>query len=987
MAIDNFSLTLKPFIIKTVFILLISICCYCNISRAQSYLQLNSFTTNEGLASNHVYDIAEDNKGFLWTATDNGISRFDGKYFKNFSVKDGLPSNDVLQVAIENDGTVWVNCYKQPPAYFDEANNKFIPITNNDTINEISKTLLFVTKMPNGGLRFYNRIGSGIFLQKKLVACAFSFKKISTALILIEDNEELYLSGYTASENDKIYFRKFFILKHDKIIDSNWITLDKWQGLAPTVNNNQLYFFLNDNIIHKVSNLQTNPVHYTIDSTIVPEAIQGYKFSDKHLCIIGKKGHLFIFDKKSLALQYTMQLKQATNSAYVDRQNNLWIATLDKGLLYFNNNGINCLSIPPTLLNKNFLSIDASDKGQLFAGNYYGEVLQANGSYFKKHDISNNYKANWLRKTICLGQKVITIQDEGVNIDFNKSITIYNKSFGFNQPTSVKTAISLNDSIIILGTIDGLTQLNINTLASKALKSVPDRVLSLAEASDEIIYYIGPNGLYKYDYRADSSFYIPIKNQLPGEKPDMVAIAPDGKLWISTTAGSLLVLQNEKILAVIPNNTGLPENITCMLPLKNEIWAGSKSGLSIIEYSNANKPFNYTIWNVSKVDGLPSNTVNDLTYYNDTVYAATENGIASIPVNYKHSEFEVGPQLISVKINQKSTAIALNYQLKSNQNNISLEFAGVELTGHFKTLMYAIDDETNFTNLTGNTLNLQLSSGKHIVYVKAMDINNKESKTVLKIHFYVNTPFYKTTWFWLLVTATVLALFFWLYNRRKINKQQTAFRQQLALEQQRNKITADLHDDIGSSLSSLQVNSAVANQLIDKDTKQAKQVLDKIENQSKDLADKIGDIIWSMKPGKDEFMTMSSRIKNFANDMLGSTDMDYEVKIDAAADIDIKDITVRKNIVLITKEAINNAVKYSKANYIFIQLKKDLSAGAEKGQFVLNIKDNGIGFITNGTNGNGIANMKKRAAEINATFSIGNAPGKGTSVLVLIPVP
>ncbi|MDD5152106.1 MAG: two-component regulator propeller domain-containing protein, partial [Flavobacterium sp.] len=95
---------------------------------AQSYNKISTFSTNEGLPSNHIYDIVEDNNGFLWIATNNGIARFDGKYFYNYTVKNGLPSNDVLQVIKEKNGTIWVNCYNEVPSYFDEINNQFVSI-------------------------------------------------------------------------------------------------------------------------------------------------------------------------------------------------------------------------------------------------------------------------------------------------------------------------------------------------------------------------------------------------------------------------------------------------------------------------------------------------------------------------------------------------------------------------------------------------------------------------------------------------------------------------------------------------------------------------------------------------------------------------------------------------------------------------------------------------------------------------------------------
>ena len=102
------------------------ILCTCGIANAQRYTAINTFTTEQGLPSNHVYEAVQDSLGFLWLATDNGVSRFDGKYFTNFTVADGLPSNDVIQIKITADGTLWANSYRHVPTYFDYKANRFI---------------------------------------------------------------------------------------------------------------------------------------------------------------------------------------------------------------------------------------------------------------------------------------------------------------------------------------------------------------------------------------------------------------------------------------------------------------------------------------------------------------------------------------------------------------------------------------------------------------------------------------------------------------------------------------------------------------------------------------------------------------------------------------------------------------------------------------------------------------------------------------------
>jgi signal transduction histidine kinase len=94
----------------------------------------------------------------------------------------------------------------------------------------------------------------------------------------------------------------------------------------------------------------------------------------------------------------------------------------------------------------------------------------------------------------------------------------------------------------------------------------------------------------------------------------------------------------------------------------------------------------------------------------------------------------------------------------------------------------------------------------------------------------------------------------------------------------------------------------------------------------------------------------------------------------------IRDMTVRKNIVLITKEAINNAVKHSGASHISINL--DICDN----KLTLRVADNGKGYAPQKTTGNGLANMKKRAEETGGTFSVQSIPMQGTTIRAFIPV-
>jgi signal transduction histidine kinase len=313
--------------------------------------------------------------------------------------------------------------------------------------------------------------------------------------------------------------------------------------------------------------------------------------------------------------------------------------------------------------------------------------------------------------------------------------------------------------------------------------------------------------------------------------------------------------------------------------------------------------------------------------------------------------------------------------LAYHQNNITLNFAGVDLTGHFKKLQYSINSDTVWNNLVGSTLNIQLQSGSYKIQVRAIDVNNNISSKTLVIAISIATPFYLTTWFLLLIVALLTGLFVWFYTFKKLRKQKTKYEQQLAIEKERTRIIDDLHDDIGSSISSINMYSTITQQLVETDVPKAKTMLHKLSYQSQKLMENLSEIIWSMKTDNNQLMTLDTRIKTHISDVLGATEIQYIIDIEPTIDLFIHQIQVRKNIMLIIKEATNNITKYSKATNVHLALHK------KNNTIILTIKDDGIGLQNKATQGNGINNIKKRTQELNGTFTITSNANEGVEIV------
>ena len=215
---------------------------------------------------------------------------------------------------------------------------------------------------------------------------------------------------------------------------------------------------------------------------------------------------------------------------------------------------------------------------------------------------------------------------------------------------------------------------------------------------------------------------------------------------------------------------------------------------------------------------------------------------------------------------------------------------------------------------------------------------------------------------------------FILWNRKNI-------KQRLKEVEMRNQLSSDLHDDIGSSLSSILLLSNMAAQA-NGDKQLSENLLKKINSNTKEVIDRMGDIVWSMNPRFDEGESLRERIEYYVAGLKEASNIVVKLNIDSKIDQFHFTMELRKNIFLIIKEAINNALKYSCAT------KMQLDFITDDKNFMLSVKDDGKGFDKAVTvAGFGFETMINRARASSGVCEIVSSPGKGTIVKAAIPIP
>ena len=223
------------------------------------------------------------------------------------------------------------------------------------------------------------------------------------------------------------------------------------------------------------------------------------------------------------------------------------------------------------------------------------------------------------------------------------------------------------------------------------------------------------------------------------------------------------------------------------------------------------------------------------------------------------------------------------------------------------------------------------------------------------------------------LALTLVTGFTWL-NRFKLKKK---IQQQSEMLEIRNSISKNLHDEIGSTLTSINILSNVSQRALASNPQQAKEMLGKIAGQSKTVQEKMSDIVWAIRPENEKMESLVARVSEYASQTLESQDIELDIALeDELLDKELP-LQTRKELLLICKEAISNIAKHAGASRV------KLSFSRNRESLELKIKDNGK-WKGAGT-GTGTKSMKERAMHLGGDLSI-IPDGSGTLVHLSIPI-
>lgn len=505
---------------------------------------------------------------------------------------------------------------------------------------------------------------------------------------------------------------------------------------------------------------------------------------------------------------------------------------------------------------------------------------------------------------------------------------------------------------------------------------------AISENKNQEILIGTQNGFYKYNYTTNKfKRYI---NQ-PGNNSSIsdnnvrsFCIDNNEITWIGTNGGGLNRFDEiTQTFKSYKKENGLPDNsiYTILNDDSGNLWMGTNRG--ICRFTIADE----SCRNYSTKDGIQNNEFNTNAACKLSTGELVFGGISGFNIFHPDSlvisseipkivitQFKVGEEEKTIG----NETLNLNY----DENYLSFQFAALnffrnnenkyayKLEGLDKDWVYCGDRRfTNYANL---------SPGNYIFRVKAANYYGDWAKEGAALKISISTPWYST---WLFRTLVLLFLSALVYAGFRYQ-----LRQKLKLQDVRNRIASDLHDEIGSTLSSIALYSEVAHKIVKQKAPEVNSLLAQINESTIAMMEALGDIVWTINTRNDRFDNIINRMNAYAIERMEP--LNCKVKMETGENIFSTKLNMeqRKNVYLVFKEAVNNAAKYSGCKNLFITL------SASNRQFNMKVTDDGKGFDPlsfgdgRGEAGNGLQNMRKRARELNGNISINSTTKDGTNI-------
>jgi signal transduction histidine kinase len=933
---------------------------------AQQGSSFEYINTSNGLPSNYIFRVAEDENGFIWAGSDKGLLKYDGAKWQVFDTDNGLPGNYVNTVISDKHGGLWLGISEHAPVWFNIRTKTAYPIKLPDSINKKKFPQLSSDEAGILNMTFYKDASYTIF--KSFYSNPVNARFFETKKQYLSDNE-LEIQPPLPKKGIILSFNKNN--SHAAVID--------------TGSNGHLFIKLHNKDIYNFAG-DYDFINYTKDY------IAGYNFVLKK-----NAAGVTIFTEQKLFERNNKITGALQNGS------TLYFSKMGEGLCVIDSTGIVIKYTTSNGLSSNEINhmLKASD-GTLYFSTLGGGINIIKNSQRVKFDLSKT-PVNAVQ--YYKGSYYVQAKNTIAVINKNKMDRI------INLPKEILCFFIQNDKIYA-GSFDGLEQypLYSNNPPLEKIVRLTAGISSVVPYQNNLVAGTYGSGILVAGQLNKKKLIL----ELPFSNIEKILPLHNGFAATSLENGFFIFDSSFSNITHFTQQNGLLSNAVYHVhEYKDTLWIAGKKGITCITKNKVlkiysvtegfkNKKASYIFtdsagihWVVADVlyklanDSLKiadnillSNTDNVVcVYYNlpkNELAVGTKNGFSILNLNKTTStEAPTAPLVYQVSINGNFDTLQRSYTLPYNYGKISFYFAN-GINGLFKNnnLYYKLEGYSDEWVTVSDSLILNASylpPGKYQLYAKSVDLSGTQSPEVLIGKLEIKRPFWFRNWMlFLYAVGGYLLIYVALqeYNKRKYKKKYEALKLQQELENERQRISKDLHDNMGSYTSALLNNvQQVKNKFGQIED------LDKMKDNADQILSSLRETIWVLNNKEIALQEFSDGFKDYCFKILRNFE---GIEFNAVEAIESNLILSAKTAIHLNKilqEALQNTLKHTDTNCITYKI---YSAG----HLEISIADNGNGFTTGKkSNGNGLENMKWRAVEISMILSIDSVP-TGTTITI-----
>jgi len=1006
---------------RLVFVIVFLVLMQAKIFAQQSYFRFDRITIHEGLPSDNARKIIQDRQGIIWIGTSEGLCKYDGYHVITFTYNPVQPhsivNNFIYDLSEDENGNIWITT---AGGWCELLYNTQTFLNENDFKN-------FHGKLPDYNPEFiladhHHHVimggysGSCILDLKDSSCKQLSFTKNNIDLpagiaSMYQDTQGLVWINF---QNANLVYDPAKNKLYAPFTNTDIYPLKKNAGVLLKQDNHLwmgawgagLYVFDIPSQTFKTIGKDTDGIKEVVND-IEPRKLIADKNGNLWLLLVDEGIYYMDFPHKNFQLITSKTgddnslPSQTVRDIMCDRDGNIWIAT-DKGIARWNNHHRNFQTlsytsyIPPGFVPASKNNFEIEDVLET------GKELWMSVSTVGLVAMSKDSPAVCRRIQVDSGQRVSSMnrlinslmKDNQGNIwvstqegyarydklhDCLKPFYVDRHDITVNKYCQTNMMLQDKDSIVWIASKKGLGKLDIRTnavdwtaLPVTHKTGIAFMIDKLLPQSDSILWLITHDGgIFSFNktshaYQRYSSENLNNRWKAFDDCNDALFISDSEMVLASQFYGLVRFNIKTKKFKIYSTVDGLPGNNICGLYADSygALWITTTNGLARLNLKT--QTFSHYDY---------SNGLKDLAFPNNVSFYPEPDGNVLLldgpyilrfnPVDFAVSE--KAPQVTFTSFEKYDNPVFFNRPLNEmqaidlayNERYFTLRFSTLKFENTTRTRyaykMNGLDNQWHYTN-TPFVSYSNLDGGSYELYVKA-SLDGITWSPQRKIAVSVAPPFWQTWWFYTICSAMVLAA---LYTFYRIRIQRLKHEMYL-----RTKIARDLHDDVGSTLSSLHMVSTLAAKKIADDPAKATELLSRMTESSERMTSNMQDIVWAVNPLNDSFSQIIARMQEFAAQTLELKNIELFFNAEEKMKALKLRLQYRSDLFMIFKECVNNIAKHSNAHNAWITLHRSNK------HILLEVKDDGKGFdIAQCKKGNGLRNMQERARAVNGKLHV-----------------